>query len=163
MIAYFTGQRPADAIKIRLSNITEDHLFIGQNKTTHKLRIKLNNDQGRSGLGMLIDDILKRKNDNSPYLITIKDRGMTYSMRRYRFENARIDAANEALTNNDEELAKRIKEFQFKDLRPKAASDMNNIELASKLLGHTKEEITRKVYIRIGQEVEPLNRDIGNK
>ncbi len=65
--------------------------------------------------------------------------------------------------NNDEELAKRIKEFQFKDLRPKAASDMNNIELASKLLGHTKEEITRKVYIRIGQEVEPLNRDIGNK
>ena len=40
---------------------------------------------------------------------------------------------------------------------------MNNIELASKLLGHTKEEITRKVYIRIGQEVEPLNRDIGNK
>ena len=48
-------------------------------------------------------------------------------------------------------------------LRPKAASDMNNIELASKLLGHTKEEITRKVYIRIGQEVEPLNRDIGNK
>lgn len=46
-----------------------------------------------------------------------------------------IDAANEALANNDEELAKRIKEFQFKDLRPKAASDMNNIELASKLLG----------------------------
>lgn len=160
MIAYFTGQRPADAIKIRLSNITEDHLFIGQNKRGHKLRIKLNNEQGRTGLGMLIDDILKRKNDDSPYLITIKDRGMTYSMRRYRFENARIDAVNEALANNDEELANRIKEFQFKDLRPKAASDMNDITLASKLLGHTKEAITRKVYIRIGQEVEPLNRNV---
>lgn len=106
---------------------------------------------------------MKRKNDNSPYLITIKDIGMTYSMRRYRFENARIDAANEALANNAEELAKRIKEFQFKDLRPKAASDMNNIELASKLLGHTKEEIIMKVYVRVGQKVEPLNRDIGNE
>ncbi|MFD1260640.1 tyrosine-type recombinase/integrase [Entomomonas asaccharolytica] len=163
MIAYFTGQRPADAIKIRLSHITEDHLFIGQNKTTHKLRIKLNNETGRTGLGLLIDDILKRKNDSSPYLITIKDRGMTYSMRRYRFENARNTAINEALANNDEEFAKHIKEFQFKDLRPKAASDMNNIELASKLLGHTKEEITKKIYIRVGQEVEPVNRGISNK
>lgn len=98
----------------------------------------------------------KAINLGKPNAVTANNKGMTYSMRRYRFDNARIDAVNEALANNDKELAERISKFQFKDLRPKAASDMNNIELASKLLGHSKEAITRQVYIRTAQEVEPL-------
>lgn len=46
--------------------------------------------------------------------------------------------------------------FQFRDLRPKAATDMDDLNLASKLLGHSKEKITQLIYIRKGQEVTPL-------
>ncbi|MFD1260521.1 tyrosine-type recombinase/integrase [Entomomonas asaccharolytica] len=157
-IAYFTGQRPADVIKIKVSDINPDHLFIGQNKRGHKLRIKLNTDKGRTTLGLLIDNILSRKQDNHPSLVTVNGEGITYAMRRSRFDNARNAAANEALINNNEELADQIKKFQFRDLRPKAATDMDDINLASKLLGHTKQKITELIYIRKGQEVTPLER-----
>lgn len=79
-------------------------------------------------------------------------------MRRSRFDEAREKASQEALTNNNEELSEQIKKFQFRDLRPKAATDMDDINLASKLLGHTKQQITELIYIRKGQEVEPLER-----
>lgn len=35
---------------------------------------------------------------------------------------------------------------------------MDDINLASKLLGYTKQQITELIYIRKGQEVEPLER-----
>ncbi|UYZ83173.1 tyrosine-type recombinase/integrase [Entomomonas sp. E2T0] len=158
MVAYLTGQRPADVLSIRMANITNEHLLIGQNKTGHKLRIRLINDDGPTGLGMLINNIISRKQEGGPYLISVNGKGITYSMLRNRFENARIDAMNEALSNKDQDLADRIKQFQFRDTRSKAASDMNDISAASKLLGHSKEKITRDVYIRIGQEVDPLER-----
>lgn len=157
-IAYLTGQRPADVIKVKVKDITQDHLLIGQNKTGHKLRIKLNTDKGRTALGLLIDDILKRKKDHNPSLVTINGIGITYAMRRSRFDEAREKASQKALTNNNEELSEQIKKFQFRDLRPKAATDMDDINLASKLLGHTKQQITELIYIRKGQEVEPLER-----
>lgn len=157
-IAYLTGQRPADVIKVKVKDITQDHLLIGQNKTGHKLRIKLNTDKGRTALGLLIDNILKRKKDHHPNLVTINGIGITYAMRRSRFDEAREKATQEALANNNEELSEQIKKFQFRDLRPKAATDMDDINLASKLLGHTKQQITELIYIRKGQEVEPLER-----
>lgn len=158
MVAYLTGQRPADVLSIRTAHITKEHLLIGQNKTGHKLRIKLINNNKPTGLGMLIKDIISRKDDVGPYLISVNGRGITYSMLRNRFENARIDAINEALSNKDQELADKVKQFQFRDTRSKAASDMNDISAASKLLGHSKEQITKSVYIRKGQEVDPLER-----
>lgn len=157
-IAYLTGQRPADVIKVKVKDITQDHLLIGQNKTGHKIRIKLNTENGRTALGLLIDNILKRKKDHNPSLVTINGIGITYAMRRARFDEAREKAFQEALTNNNEELSEQIKKFQFRDLRPKAATDMDDINLASKLLGHTKQQITELIYIRKGQEVEPLER-----
>ncbi len=52
-------------------------------------------------------------------------------------------------------MAIRIRQFQFRDIRPKAATEIEDISHASKLLGHTKEEITRRVYRRIGEAVDP--------
>lgn len=127
-------------------------MLVDQNKTGQKLKIKLNDDKGRTPLGLILDDILTRKKDSSPFLITANGNEITQSMRRARFDDARLKAINEALGNDDKELADRIKEFQFRDTRPKAASDMNDINLASKLLGHSKEQITRMVYIRTGQD-----------
>jgi hypothetical protein len=39
-------------------------------------------------------------------------------------------------------------------IRPKAASEIA-LEHASKLLGHTSEEITKRAYRRVGEVVKP--------
>ena len=51
--------------------------------------------------------------------------------------------------------AKRIKAFQFRDIRPKAASEMASLADASSLLGHTDTQITKRVYRRAGEVVKP--------
>ena len=68
-----------------------------------------------------------------------------------RFSSARDKASAEAKTP---ELAARIRAFQFRDIRPKTASELP-LEHASKLLGHTEHEITEKVYRRVGEVVNP--------
>lgn len=73
---------------------------------------------------------------------------------RLRFDQARSDAASKADEDGNIELAARIRAFQFRDIRPKAASEMT-LEHASKLLGHTEQEITEKVYRRVGEVVKP--------
>jgi len=54
----------------------------------------------------------------------------------------------------DDALAERIRRFQFRDIRPKAASELP-VEHASRLLGHSEKEITERVYRRIGEVVKP--------
>lgn len=51
-------------------------------------------------------------------------------------------------------LANSIRQFQFKDIRPKVASEIELIH-ASRLLGHSTEEMTKKVYRRVGEIVKP--------
>jgi integrase len=52
-------------------------------------------------------------------------------------------------------LATRIEAFQFRDIRPKAASEITSLKNASKLQGHTDKQITQKVYRRVGEVVKP--------
>lgn len=54
----------------------------------------------------------------------------------------------------DDALAERIRRFQFRDIRPKAASELP-VEHASRLLGHSEKEITERVYRRLGEVVKP--------
>ena len=54
----------------------------------------------------------------------------------------------------DGDLAERIRRFQFRDIRPKAASELP-VEHASRLLGHSEKEITERVYRRLGEVVKP--------
>ena len=51
-----------------------------------------------------------------------------------------------------------IERFQERDLRAKSASDDTDLESARRRLGHTKEQITRSVYRRKGEVVQPLKR-----
>lgn len=44
---------------------------------------------------------------------------------------------------------------QLRDIRPKAASEITDIGEASLLLGHTKGDITERVYRRIGAIAKP--------
>ena len=66
----------------------------------------------------------------------------------------RIHAAEINKSEIDWRLASRIRAFQFRDIRPKAASELP-LDHASKLLGHTEHEITEKVYRRVGEVVKP--------
>ena len=77
---------------------------------------------------------------------------------RVRFDAARsaaAEAAEKEATPEALALADRIRKFQFRDIRPRAASDIGDLSAASKLLGHTEQQITRKVYIRVGETVKP--------
>lgn len=56
---------------------------------------------------------------------------------------------------DDHMLAAKIGGFQFRDIRPKAASEIVDIRDASLLLGHTKQEITKRVYRRVGVTAKP--------
>lgn len=156
-IAYLTGQRPADVLKIRLIDISSSDLSIRQNKTGKFLRILLNDDSGnRTQLGLTVDNIRGRnKKVSSLNLISLPSgQPMNAFTLRTRFDSAREQAANSVKEINPE-LAKRIKNFQFRDIRPKAASEIKDLGEASKLLGHTDKQITETVYRRIGESVKP--------
>nr|WP_234407656.1 hypothetical protein [Pseudomonas bohemica] len=48
-----------------------------------------------------------------------------------------------------------IRKFQFREIRPKAASEILDLSDASRLLGHSDKRITETVYRRVGEIVKP--------
>jgi integrase len=156
-IAYLTGQRPADVLKMRLADINGSAISVKQNKTGKFLRILLNDEYGaRSQLGRTVDTIRGRNNKIiSMSLIALPNgQPMNEYTLRTRFEDARTQAS-EKVKESNKELSERIRKFQFRDIRPKAASEIKDITDASKLLGHTDKQITESVYRRVGESVKP--------
>lgn len=159
-LAYLTGQRPSDVLSMRATDVNGEYLYVAQGKTSKKLRIQLlNSDAGSNGLGVLILRLLEQRKARAvrnPYLIVTKDgRNVTKAMLRLRFDDARKLAAAEAIKDLDQVLSAGIKAFQFRDIRPKAASEIADLGNASKLLGHTDKRITQTVYRRVGEVVAP--------
>ncbi|PJY93808.1 tyrosine-type recombinase/integrase [Pseudomonas donghuensis] len=158
-LAYLTGQRPADVLSMRTTDCVDGYLHVSQGKTAKKLRIELSTTGLVNQLGLLVERILIQRKDRSvrnPYLINTEDgRNVTASMLRLRFDDARKAAIARALDNQDKVLADKIKRFQFRDIRPKAASEIGDLGHASRLLGHTDKRITETVYRRIGEVVKP--------
>lgn len=158
-MSYLTGQRPADSIKVCTGDLLEEFLLVAQGKTTKKLRIRLVEDGRRTGLGVFIDNLLERRKmagiTASRLITNPSGLRMSYAMLRNRWDEARQAAAEAAEASGDQPLAQRIRKFWFSDIRPKAASEIDDLADASKLLGHTKEAITRKVYRRVGEVVKP--------
>lgn len=156
-LAYITGQRPADVLKMRLADISDGALEVRQNKTNKKLRILLDHPEGgRTDLGRLIDRIKARGRKVTSLFIISTPGGAPLNKwtLRTRFEDARSEASKTATEENDIGLAARVRDFQFRDIRPKAASE-TDLAHASKLLGHTDKQITRTVYQRVGETVLP--------
>jgi integrase len=155
-VNYLTGQRPADVLKMMLTDIKDGALEVRQNKTKKRLRIMLENKGVRSELGRVIDRIRARDRKVASLFLIATPSGVALNKwtLRTRFEDARAAAIKAATEADNLELAKSIKDFQFRDIRPKAASELP-LEHASKLLGHTEHEITEKVYRRVGEVVQP--------
>ena len=59
-VNYLTGQRPADVLKMMLTDIKDGALEVRQNKTKKRLRIMLEDNGVRSELGRVIDRIRAR-------------------------------------------------------------------------------------------------------
>lgn len=73
---------------------------------------------------------------------------------RYRFDKAREAAAS---VTKDKARAERLRSIQFRDLRAKAASDMEALDEAQKLLGHSSRDMTEHyVGKRRGETVSPV-------
>lgn len=159
-VAYLTGQRPADVMKMMETDIRDGALEVRQNKTRKRLRILLDAEDGtRTELGKVLDRIRARpRKVKSLYLVATPAGGpLNRWTLRVRFDAARKDAAKETEETGTPEgkaLAERIRQFQFRDIRPKAASE-TDLEHARKLLGHTQGQITETVYRRVGEVVKP--------
>lgn len=156
-LAYLTGQRPADVIIMRSDDTEGDYFLVTQGKTGQKLRILMRTEAGENSLGKLVREITERNvRHPSKYLLINKyGKRMTKGMLRLRWDKAREKAQKNALDQGDPMLATKIGGFQFRDIRPKAASEIVDIGDASLLLGHTKQEITKRVYRRIGATAKP--------
>ncbi|MBK3431440.1 tyrosine-type recombinase/integrase [Pseudomonas fluorescens] len=157
-LAYLTGQRPADVLKVATTDLNREFLGVTQGKTDKKLRLQLEDGGVQSALSAFIDDLLERRALNgiktSRLITNASGLRMSQQMLRNRWDEARDKASTKAAADGDSSLAVLIRQFQFKDIRPKAASEIE-LTHASRLLGHSTEEMTKKVYRRVGEIVKP--------
>lgn len=157
-LAYLTGQRPADVLKVATTDLNAGFLMVQQGKTSKKLRLRLEDDGVQSGLSAFINDLQERRAlsgiKTSRLITNTSGLRMSPQMLRNRWDEAREKAAIKAGVAGDSALAVLIRQFQFKDIRPKAASEIE-LAHASRLLGHSTEEITKRVYRRVGEIVKP--------
>lgn len=131
-IAYLVGQRPIDCLRMTETSIKDFSLATKQTKRGAKVRVPIAGD-----LELVINRIIARKRQFSIQTIALlvdeNGRPMTKAKLRSRFESAREKAGDIA------------KEFQFRDLRAKAATDVReakNLDAAQALMGHASASMT---------------------
>jgi integrase len=156
-LAYLTGQRPSDMLKFGPRDIVDDALEVQQGKTGKRLRIMLTDAAtgARSQLGQLIDRLLQRKVVATRFVVNEHHKPIKIGALRDRFNDARAAAVVKAKAHGDHNLAARVQAFQFRDARAKAATEIDNIGEASKLLAHSSEAFTKRTYRRRGERVNP--------
>jgi len=154
---YLTGQRPADVLKMKLEDVRDDELRVRQGKRGKLLRISLSDGNRLTDLGKCVKRLEARAIacGGDTLVCTESGRQLSMKMMRDRFGPARLAASAKAEEAGKTGLASRIKSFQFRDIRPKAASEIISLDEASQLLGHTNKEITKRVYRRAGELVKP--------
>lgn len=161
-LAFLSGQRPADVLRMTAAHIKNDMIAVRQGKTGKALRIKLNGEDGqRNALGRLIDEIMERKRSKKIADIALVCAQGGTRLTAYgldsAFDRARIKAASEATLAGKNELAESIRGFQFRDLRAKAGTDKadsDGILAARRQLGHASVTMTEH-YVRQGNIVTP--------
>ena len=151
-LAYLTGQRPADALRMTEHDIVDGYLIITQQKTKQPLRITITGE-----LAKLMERIHTRKATHKvvtgALLTNMHGKRLTAPALRSQFDTAKKQAASHV-----PELAQEIMEFWFYDLRAKAADDISDDrgdQAASDLLGHYSVRTTQRHYLRRGKIVSP--------
>ncbi len=138
-LALLTGQRPADVLKLKRNDIRDGALWVVQNKTGARLGIEITGE-----LATTIARINERPRKAISVFLIQDENGqrLTYFALRSRFDKART-------------LAK--VDFQFRDIRAKAATDTGDLAHSQKLLAHKNRHMTEHyVKARMGERVKPL-------
>ena len=148
-LAYLTGQRPADVLKLSRDDIADGALTVVQNKGGKRLRIAVEGE-----LAAAIERATTRPSMGRTLVNTMEGYAMTKFELRGAFDRARL-AAIEARP----ELSAKIRAFQFRDLRAKAGTDTeerSGMAAAKDQLGHSSETMTAQyVRHRRGKLVKP--------
>ena len=138
-LALLTGQRPADVLKLKRTDIRDGALWIVQNKTGARLGIEVTGE---------LAAVIARTNERprraiSAWLVQDENgQALSSFALRSRFDKARN------LANVD---------FQFRDIRAKAATDTGDLAHSQKLLAHKNRDMTeRYVRVRLGERIKPL-------
>lgn len=142
-----TSQRPGDIVRMTRKNIISGDLWIRQGKTGTTVRINVEGE-----LEVAIERMLNRERKaTSVYLIADqKGQPLTYWTLEGRFASARAKAAKTMPSVSD---------IQMRDLRGKAATDVEDLAHAQALLGHKSRAMTeRYVKQRAGARVKPHSR-----
>lgn len=146
MLAYLTGQRPADTVKMNERDIKDGCIYVKQNKTGAKLAIRIEGE-----LKTLLARIKERKHGlkifSTQLIVNESGQDMTQRALSDRFRKARVKAGVP------------LGDFQFRDLRAKAGTDkytLEGLDKAKEQLGHTSTRTT-EIYIRkrITDKVSP--------
>lgn len=147
-----TGLRQGDMLSIKISDLKNDGIHVTPRKTA--------NSSGKSliiewtpELKKSINEIMMiRKKVSSTWLFH------TYLGEPYIKENGKTCGFKSIWKRFMDKALKKTKldkRFPENDLRAKVASDDDDIAHASKLLGHTTAEITKRVYRRKPERVKP--------
>jgi integrase len=125
-----------------------EELAFRRSKTKIPVRYNLRDEDGNlNEFGEKVKAIVQRKRDaTGPYLIQ-DDNGQAIPYDTFcdRFDKARTAAGYAP------------KEYQFKDIRSKVATDVEDVNYAQDLLAHASSTTTKKHYIKRGKLVEPAN------
>lgn len=144
-----TGLRKGDLLGLKLADLRDDGIHVKTSKTGKRLVIEWSDElreavsQAKALHGKLSSVWLFCTRRGQPYR---KDDGSTSG-----FDSIWQRAMKKAITET-----KLTERFTEHDLRAKVASD-TDLDHASKLLGHSKSEITEKVYRRKGEVVKPAH------
>lgn len=137
-LALLTGQRVGDVLAVTRAAIIDNELVFRQSKTGAKVRIRITGT-----LKTLVDELLTRKRiATGPYLIQ-DDNGQRIS---YWTLCKRWDRIREAAG---------LPGVQMRDIRPKVASDLDDVQRAQETLGHGQIATTQRHYRRKGKAVDP--------
>ena len=145
-LAYLTGQRQGDILKLRWDHIDVNQrvIHIRQGKTGKRFGIAITD---------ALEEVLVRCKRMTPalpraYVLRTKE-GERYTSEGFRTMWQRT-------IQKAVRLGAIKSPFTFHDLRAKSASDNADIEDAAKLLGHQNSQMTRSVYDRSVRIVQPL-------
>lgn len=151
-LAYLTGQRPSDVLRMAERDLQDGMLVIRQGKTTIKRRIRIEGE-----LAALMERIKARKATRKVWAasLAVNSHGLPLTKQTLRkaFETARKAAAAA-----HPGLAEEIQAMWFYDLRAKAADDVSDDrddQAAADLLGHQNVATTKRHYLRKGKIVPP--------
>ncbi len=140
LLAYLTGQREGDLLKLRRDAITDAGLMFRQGKTGKRLCVQWT-PALREAVAFAQD--LPRAGVASTYLV-VNERGQPYSSSGFQTawqRHIRSCVTSGVLTER----------FTFHDLRAKAGSEATD----TRLLGHSDQRLMQRVYRRLPEIVRP--------